>query len=178
MFSDIKDRMKKTVESTEREFAKIRAGQATPAILSDIMVDYYGVSTPISQVANITAPEPRVLLVSPWEKTMLEEIEKAILAANIGISPLRDGDLVRCPLPILTEERRLELTRVVRKHAEEGKIAIRNIRREANDSVRKDKEMSEDEIKKAQEYIQKITDTHIELIDKATQEKEQDLLQV
>lgn len=178
MFSEIEIKMQKAVEVTEREFAKIRAGQATPAILSDIKVDYYGVPTPISQVANITAPEPRVLLVSPWERTMLEDIEKAILAANIGISPQRDGSLVRCPLPILTEERRLELSKVVRKHAEDGRIAIRNIRRDANDALKKDKEISEDDAKKGQEEIQKLTDKYIALIDNATSVKEKDLLKV
>ena len=146
--SDYSEKMSKAIEATEREFSKIRAGQASPAILNDVRIDYYGTPTPISQVAKVSVPEPRMLLVSPWEKTMVDPIEKAILAANIGLTPMKDGNCIRVTLPILTTERRQELAKLARKHAEEGRVAIRNIRRDANDALKKNKEMPEDEVKK------------------------------
>ena len=121
--SDYEQKMQKAIESTEREFSKIRAGLATPAILNDVRIDYYGTPTPISQVAKISVPEPRMLLVTPWEKTLVDPIDKAILAANIGVTPMKDGNCIRVTLPILTQERRQELAKVARKHAEEGRVA-------------------------------------------------------
>ena len=141
-------------------------------------VDYYGTPTPISQVAKISVPEPRMLLVTPWEKPLVDTIEKAILAANIGVTPMKDGNCIRVSLPILTSERRQELAKVARKHAEEGRVAIRNIRRDANDSLKKNKEMPEDEVKKQQDEIQKATDKYIAKIDAILAEKEADLLKV
>ena len=138
--SEYSEKMDKAIEATEREFSKIRAGQASPAILNDVRIDYYGTPTPISQVAKVSVPEPRMLLVSPWEKTMVDPIEKAILAANIGLTPMKDGNCIRVTLPILTAERRQELAKIVRKHAEEGRVAIRNIRRDANDAIKKNTE--------------------------------------
>ena len=135
--ADYTEKMDKAIEATEREFAKVRAGKATPAILNDVRVDYYGTPTPISQVAKVSVPEPRMLLVTPWEKTMVDPIDKAILAANIGLTPMKDGNCIRVSLPILTTERRQELAKIVRKHAEEGRVAIRNIRRDANDAIKK-----------------------------------------
>lgn len=177
--SEYIQKMEKAVESTLREFSKIRAGQASPAILSEIRVDYYGTPTPISQVAKISVPEPRMLLVSPWEKPMVDAIDKAILAANIGVTPMKDGNSIRVALPILTTERRQELAKVARKHAEEGRIAIRNIRREANDGLKKkEKELSEDDIKNQLEEVQKMTDKYIAEIDRILQEKESDILKV
>lgn len=176
--SDYEQKMQKAIESTEREFSKIRAGLATPAILNDVRIDYYGTPTPISQVAKISVPEPRMLLVSPWEKTMVDAIDKAILAANIGLTPMKDGNCIRVTLPILTQERRQELAKVARKHAEEGRVAIRNIRRDANDAIKKDKEMPEDEAKKQQDEIQKATDKYIAEIDRLLAEKEADILKV
>lgn len=176
--SDYEQKMDKAIEATEREFSKIRAGLATPAILNDVYVDYYGTPTPISQVAKISVPEPRMLLVAPWEKTMVDPIDKAILAANIGVTPMKDGNCIRVTLPILTQERRQELAKVARKHAEEGRVAIRNIRRDANDSLKKDKEMPEDEVKKQQDEIQKATDKYIAKIDSILAAKEADLLKV
>lgn len=179
--SEVVVKMEKAVESTQREFVRIRAGHASPAILNDVMVDYYGTPTPIAHVANVTAPEPRTLLVSPWEKGMAEEVEKAILAANIGITPMRDGHSIRCSLPILTQERRQELVKLARKHAEDGRVAIRNIRRDANDHLKKQsKEESwpEDQLKKEQEQVQKWTDQHIALVEEMLQEKEADLMKV
>ena len=172
------EKMEKAIEATEREFSKIRAGQASPAILNDVRVDYYGTPTPISQVAKISVPEPRMLLVTPWEKPLVDTIEKAILAANIGVTPMKDGNCIRVSLPILTSERRQELAKVARKHAEEGRVAIRNIRRDANDALKKNKEMPEDEVKKQQDEIQKATDKYIAKIDAILAEKEADLLKV
>jgi ribosome recycling factor len=176
--SEYTEKMEKAIEATEREFSKIRAGQASPAILNDVRVDYYGTPTPISQVAKISVPEPRMLLVTPWEKPLVDTIEKAILAANIGVTPMKDGNCIRVSLPILTSERRQELAKVARKHAEEGRVAIRNIRRDANDSLKKNKELPEDEVKKQQDEIQKATDKYIAKIDAILAEKEADLLKV
>ena len=176
--SEYTDKMTKAIEATEREFAKVRAGKATPAILNDVRVDYYGTPTPISQVAKVSVPEPRMLLVTPWEKTMVDPIDKAILAANIGLTPMKDGNCIRVSLPILTTERRQELAKIVRKHAEEGRVAIRNIRRDANDAIKKNKDLPEDEVKKQQDEIQKATDKAIAQIDALLAEKEADILKV
>ena len=172
------EKMEKAIEATEREFSKIRAGQASPAILNDVRIDYYGTPTPISQVAKVSVPEPRMLLVSPWEKTMVDPIEKAILAANIGLTPMKDGNCIRVSLPILTTERRQELAKIARKHAEEGRVAIRNMRRDANDALKKNKDLPEDEVKKQQDEIQKATDKAIAKIDSLLAEKEADILKV
>jgi ribosome recycling factor len=176
--ADYTEKMDKAIEATEREFAKVRAGKATPAILNDVRVDYYGTPTPISQVAKVSVPEPRMLLVTPWEKTMVDPIDKAILAANIGLTPMKDGNCIRVSLPILTTERRQELAKIVRKHAEEGRVATRNIRRDANDAIKKNKDLPEDEVKKQQDEIQKATDKAIAQIDALLAEKEADILKV
>jgi ribosome recycling factor len=176
--SEYVQKMEKAVEATEREFSKLRAGQASPAILNDIRVDYYGTPTPISQIAKISVPEPRMLLVSPWEKPLMDAVEKAILAANIGVTPMKDGNCIRVALPILTTERRQELAKIARKHAEDGRVAIRNIRRDANDAIKKQKDLPEDEVKKQQDEIQKATDKYIAIIDRVLQEKENDILKV
>lgn len=171
-------KMEKAIEATEREFSRIRAGQASPAILNDVRVDYYGTMTPIANVAKISVPEPRMLLVTPWEKPLVEMIEKAILAANLGVTPMRDGMSIRVSMPILTAERRQELAKIVRKHAEEGRVAVRNIRRDAMDSIKKNKDIPEDQSKKMQDEIQKSTDKFIAKIDEITAVKEADLLKV
>lgn len=171
-------KMEKAIEATEREFSRIRAGQASPAILNDVRVDYYGTMTPIANVAKISVPEPRMLMVSPWEKPLVEMIEKAILAANLGVTPMRDGMSIRVSMPILTAERRQELAKIVRKHAEEGRVAVRNIRRDAMDSIKKNKDLPEDQSKKMQDEIQKTTDKFIAKIDELTAVKEADLLKV
>lgn len=178
MAADYEAKMEKAVEATQREFAKLRAGQATPAILNDVKVDYYGTPTPISQVAKISVPEPRMLLVSPWEKALVDAIDKAILAANIGVNPMKDGNCIRVSLPILTTERRQELAKIAKRHAEDGRVAVRNIRREANDALKKNKDLPEDEQKLQQDAIQKATDKYIEKIDRMLQEKEKDILKV
>jgi len=171
-------KMEKAVESTQREFARIRTGQASTAILNDVRVDYYGTMTPISNVAKISIPEPRMLLVTPWEKPLMELIEKAIYAANIGLSPMRDGGSIRCALPILTTERRQELAKIVRKHAEEGRVAVRNIRRDAMEQIKKQKDLPEDQVKKTQEEVQKATDKFIAKIDELALQKEAEILKV
>ena len=178
MAEEYVQRMEKAIEATEREFTKIRAGQATPAILNNIRIDYYGTPTPIPQIAKVSVPEPRMLLVSPWEKSMVDVINKAILAANIGVYPMMDGNCIRVALPILTSERRQELAKIARKHAEEGRVAIRNIRRDANEAIKKIKDLPEDEVKKLQEEIQKTTDKFIADVDRILQEKENDILKV
>ena len=174
-------KMQKAIEATEREFSKIRTSVATPAILNNIRVDYYGTPTPIPQVAKVTVPEPRMLLVTPWEKTMVEPINRAIQMANIGVSPIMDGNGIRVAIPILTAERRAELVKIARKHAEEGKVAIRNIRRDANDAIKKlekAKEITEDESKKAQESFQKTVDKYIKSVDELRGIKEKEIMEV
>lgn len=178
---NIKDRMEKTVESLRREWSKIRTGVANESLLDNVMVDYWGTATPVNQVAKITKPEPRVLAIVPWEKNMLQEIEKAIYAANIGLTPTNDGSMIRLNFPVLTQDRRLELVKVVKKIAEDAKVAVRNIRRDENDALKKsskDEGLSEDAVKKLLDDVQKVTDSYIAIIDKMVVEKEQDVLKV
>ena len=178
MSVELEAKMEKAVEATQREFARLRTGQASPAILNDVKLEYYGTPTPISQIATIKSPEPRMLFVSPWEKQFVDPICKAILAANLGLNPSKEGDGVRVAMPILTAERRQELAKMAKKHAEDGRTAIRNLRREANEAVKKNKEMPEDQSKREIENIQKITDKFIGLIDASLAEKEADILKV
>lgn len=178
---EIKDRMEKAVESCRREWAKVRTGNATPAILEGVMVDYYGAPTPISHVANVSIPEARVIAISPWEKEMFGPIEKAIFESNLGLTPMNDGSFIRLNLPILTQERRKELAKQARSIGEDGKVAIRNIRRDENDKLKKEgKEagLSEDLIKDELDEIQSITDSFVKRIDELTAEKEADILKV
>jgi ribosome recycling factor len=178
MAAELEAKMEKAVEATRREFARLRTGQASPAMLNDVKVEYYGSPTPISQLATIKSPEPRMLLVTPWEKQFIDPISKAILAANLGLNPSKEGDSVRVAMPILTAERRQELAKMAKKHAEDGRTAVRNLRREANDAIKKNKELPEDESKKEIENVQKITDKYVEIIDAALAEKEADILKV
>jgi ribosome recycling factor len=178
MATELEAKMEKAVEATHREFARLRTGQASPAILNDVKVEYYGTPTPIPQIATVKSPEPRMLFVTPWEKQFTDPICKAILAANLGLNPSKEGDSVRVAMPILTAERRQELAKMAKKHAEEGRTAIRNLRREANDVVKKNKELPEDQSKKEMENIQKTTDKYIGIIDAALAEKEADILKV
>ncbi|MDC9714676.1 MAG: ribosome recycling factor [Gammaproteobacteria bacterium] len=178
---DANERMNKSIASLENNFTKIRAGRANPSLLEQIQVDYYGSMVPISQVANISAEDSRTLKVSPWEKEMVAIVEKAIITSDLGLNPQTVGQVMRIPLPPLTEERRRELVRVVKDEAEQAKVAIRNIRRDANSDFKellKDKEVSEDEAHKAEENIQKITDDHIKSIDAKLNEKEDSLLEI
>ena len=162
------------------EYQTIRAGRANPHVLDKIKVDYYGTATPLQQVGNISVPEPRMLQIAPWEKSLLREIEKAILSSDIGITPNNDGTVIRLVFPELTEERRKELVKDVKKKGEEAKVAVRNIRREANDSFKKlaNEEVSEDEIKDLENEVQKLTDKYVKDIEKAVEEKSKEILTV
>lgn len=174
------DKMKKTKKSLEADLATIRAGRANPHILDKIQVDYYGVPTPLQQVANITVPEARVIQIQPWEAKMVKEISKAILTSDLGINPNTDGKSIRLVLPELTEERRKELVKDVKKKGEAAKVAIRNIRRDGNDAFKKLKgtEISEDGIKDLEDSLQKLTDKYIAEVDKAVEAKSKEVLTV
>ena len=179
--NDANDRMNKTLASLENDFSKIRAGRAHPSLLEQIHVEYYGTLVPLSQVSNITTEDSRTLKVTPWEKDMVGPIEKAVMTSDLGLNPNSMGQVIRIPLPPLTEERRKELVRVVRDEAEHARVAVRNIRRDAISDYRellKEKEISEDETHRAEENIQKITDQHIGLIDKSLSDKENSLLEI
>ena len=179
--NDANDRMNKTLASLEGDFSKIRAGRAHPSLLEQIHVEYYGTLVPISQVSNITTEDSRTLKVTPWEKDMVGPIEKAVMTSDLGLNPNSMGQVIRIPLPPLTEERRKELVRVVRDEAEHARVAVRNIRRDAISDYRellKEKEISEDEAHRAEQNIQKITDQHIDLIDKYLSDNENSLLEI
>jgi ribosome recycling factor len=181
ILEDARGRMKKTIEHLTGDFASLRAGRANPAMLDKIMVEYYGELTPLNQLANINVPEARLLVIQPWDKSSITNIEKAIMKSDLGVNPTNDGNVIRIAIPQLTEERRKDLVKVVKKRAEEARVAIRNIRREANDltkSTEKEKVISEDEAKKALDEIQKITDNYIKDIDKILQAKEKDIMEV
>lgn len=174
------EKMTKTYKNLLEEFATIRAGRANPNVLNKIKVDYYGTPTPLQQIGNITVPEPRVLQIQPWEASMVKAIEKAILTSDIGINPSNDGRIIRLVFPELTEERRKDLVKDIKKKGEAGKVAVRNIRRDANDYLKKlgKSDVSEDEIKDLEEKVQKITDKYIKDIDKAVEEKSKEILTV
>lgn len=174
------EKMKKTMGNLEEEYASIRAGRANPHLLDKLMVDYYGVPTPLQQAANITVPEARMIQIQPWEKSLIKDIEKAILASDLGLTPSNDGNSIRLVFPELTEERRKELVKDIKKKGENAKVAVRNIRRDANDGVKKLKgtEVSEDEMKQLEDQIQKMTDNFIKEVDKAVEEKSKEILTV
>lgn len=178
---DAEDRMNKTIAILEDSFSKIRAGRANPSLLEQVSVEYYGSIVPISQVSSVVAEDSRTLRVTPWEKDMVAPIEKAILVSDLGLNPQTMGQVLRIPFPPLTEERRRDLVRVVKEEAEHAKIAIRNIRRDANSDFKellKEKEISEDEARRAEENIQKITDDHVRLADEKLHHKENSLLEI
>ncbi len=180
IFKDADERMRKSVEHVQQELARIRTGRATPALLDVVKVEYYGSRVPLNQVATITAPEPRLLVVQPWEKRIIGDIERAILESDLGLTPSNDGNVIRIPIPELSEERRQELTKLVKKYCEEGRIAVRNVRRDANDHVKKlekNHEISEDERDRALDKIQEITNKHIEEIDQLLAIKEKEILE-
>lgn len=174
------DKMQKTYDFLSSDLAAIRAGRANPHVLDKIKVDYYGTPTPIQQVGNITVPEPRMIQIAPWEKSLIKEIEKAIMMSDVGITPSNDGSLIRLVFPELTEERRKDLVKDVKKRGEENKVAVRNIRRDGNDAFKKlaKAEVSEDEIKELEEDLQKLTDKFIKEIDKLVEEKSKEILTV
>lgn len=172
-------KMNKTMDNLREEYSNIRAGRANPHLLDKLKVDYYGMPTGLQQVANISVPEARVIMIQPWESKMIREIEKAILASDIGITPSNDGKVIRLTFPELTEDRRKELSKDVKKKAEEAKVAIRNIRRDANDAIKKaGKDISEDEVKKMETDAQKMTDKFIEDVDKIAADKTKEIMTV
>ncbi len=179
--AEAEERMNKSAEALKRELATLRAGRATPALLDKIQVDYYGAMTPLNQMANISAPESRMLLIQPWDKGAMKGIEKAILASDLGLSPTNDGTVIRIAIPQLTEERRKELVKIVRKKSEDAKVAVRNIRRDLNDEIKKlekNHEVSEDDAKNGLDDAQKLTEKSIKKLDEITAAKEKEIMEV
>lgn len=174
------DKMKKAIDYLEQDYASIRAGRANPHVLDKIRVDYYGTPTPIQQVGNVTVPEARIIQIAPWDKSMISKIEKALLTSDIGINPSNDGNTIRLVFPELTEERRKELAKDVKKKAEDAKVAVRNIRRDGNDAFKKlaKTEISEDEIKQLEEELQKLTDKYVKDIDTVMEAKSKEIMTV
>jgi ribosome recycling factor len=175
---DARDRMNKAIVHASNELVKIRAGKASPSMLDGIIVPYYGVNSPLNQVASVTAPEARTLFIKPWEKQLIPEIERAIMAANIGLTPQNDGQQVIINIPMLTEERRKQLVKQVHGECEQGKISVRSVRKETNESLNKIKGASEDDIKNAEEEVQKLTDDSIARIDALMKKKEIEIMTI
>lgn len=178
---DAASRMDKSIESLKKGFLKIRTGRAHPSLLDQVVVSYYGSDTPLSQVANVSVDDSRTLAVTPWEKSMMPAIEKAIMSSDLGLNPVTHGNIIRVPLPMLTEERRRDLVKVVKAEAENGRVAIRNVRRDANNEIKealKEKVISKDEAHAGEEKIQKITDQYIKQVEKLLEDKEADLLSI
>lgn len=185
MYKDLiiksEESMKKSISFLKEELATIRAGKANPKLIDKIQVSYYGTMTPLNQIANISVPEPRMLLVQPWDANALKDIERAILTSDLGINPTNDGKMIRLMIPVLTEERRKELLKVVKKEIENSKIAVRNIRRDTNDEIKKlekQSEISKDDLKRAEEEMQKLTDRYVSIIDDIFKDKEIEILEV
>jgi len=181
VLASMKSNMDKTIDSLRKEYQKVRTGRASTALLDDIKVIYYDTPTPINQVAAVAVPEPRVITLQPWESKMIPVIEKAILNANIGLTPANDGKLIRLPLPPLTEERRKEIVKQLKKMAEEGRIALRNIRRDAIESLKKlekDKKISEDDLKRGEKEVQDVTNTYTAKVDEILASKEKEVMEV
>ncbi|MDK2844923.1 MAG: ribosome recycling factor [Enterococcus sp.] len=181
IFNEAKDKMHKAAENLQRNLGQIRAGRANASLLDRVQVTYYGVPTPLNQMASITIPEARVLMITPFDKSMVQEVEKALLASDLGITPTSDGNVIRLVIPQLTEERRKELAKEVKKEAEQAKVAIRNIRRDAIDEYKKQQknsEITEDDLRSAEKDIQDLTDESIKELDKIASDKEKELLEV
>ncbi|MBK7228287.1 MAG: ribosome recycling factor [Ignavibacteriales bacterium] len=181
LIKDANNRMDKTLEALRSELAKVRTGKATTALLDGVKVDYYGTLTPVNQVANVTVLDQHTLSITPWDKGMVQIIDKAILEANLGFNPISDGTNLKIPIPALTEERRKDFVKLVKKFGEDAKVAIRNVRRDANEHLKKeekDKKLSEDDLKHSEDEVQKLTDTHIKLIDDILKHKEKEIMEV
>jgi ribosome recycling factor len=181
IFEDLKDRMGKAIESLKREYSRLRTGRASISLLDGIRVSYYDTPTPLNQMASLAVPEPRLIVIQPWDKTAIEDIEKAILKSELGLTPINDGKVIRISIPPLTEERRKELVKVARKMSEENKVAIRNIRRDANEmlkDLKKEKEITEDDLYRSQEEVQKATDQFISQVDELCAAKEKEILEI
>lgn len=181
IISNCEEKMLKTIESLKKDFSNIRTGKANPNILNSVMVSYYGVPTPVSQVGSVSVPDPQSIVVKPWDKSILKDIEKAIQTAGLGLNPQNDGELIRIHIPPLNEQTRKDLVKQSKKVAEDNKVAIRNIRRDGMESLKKlekDSLISEDELKRHSDQVQKLTDKYIENIDKIAKEKEQDIMSI
>ncbi|WP_208592547.1 ribosome recycling factor [Gracilibacillus suaedae] len=181
LMKETREKMDQAVKAYSKNLATVRAGRANPALLDSVQVEYYGALTPLNQLASISVPEARLLVITPFDKSTVSDIEKAIQKADLGLSPSNDGNVVRISIPPLTEERRKDLVKVVGKYAEESKVQIRNIRRDTNDQLKKDEkngDLTEDELRGFQDDVQSITDTHIQKIDELTKEKEQEIMEV
>jgi len=181
IIANCKAKMDKSVEHTREQLSVIRSGKATPSLLNGVMVEYYGTQTPLNQLAGVSAPEARLLAVIPFDKTALAEIEKAIISSDLGLNPNNDGSMIRIPIPVLTTERREDLVKLARKYAEDGRISIRGVRRDANDQLKKaekDKEISEDESHRAADLVQKDTNTHIASVDELLKKRESEIREV
>ncbi|WP_366921665.1 ribosome recycling factor [Metallumcola ferriviriculae] len=179
--NDAKNRMDGAIEVLKGELSTLRAGRANPALLDKIQVEYYGVPTPLNQVGNISAPEPRLLLVQPWDKSIIGEIEKAILKSDLGLNPNNDGNVIRIAIPQLTQERRQELVKFVKKKGEEAKVSVRNVRRDANEQLKKEEkngDISEDDLRGTLDDVQETTNKHIEMIDQVVEHKEAEVMEV
>ncbi len=173
--------MDKAVKALKKEMTKVRTGRASTSLLDDVRVDYYGVPTPLSQVATLSAPEPRLMTVQPWEKNLIPEIEKAIFKADLGLTPSSDGQLIRLPVPALTEERRREMVKIIKRMGEEAKVSVRNARRDANDTLKmleKENEITEDDLKRSEKDVQQLTDEFVAGIDSVVQNKENEVMEV
>ncbi|MGI8315120.1 ribosome recycling factor [Halobacillus mangrovi] len=181
VINETKQQMEQAVQAFSRQLATVRAGRANPSILDNVYVDYYGAATPLNQLAQVGAPEPRLLVITPYDKSAIAEIEKAIQKADLGLSPSSDGNVVRINIPALTEERRKDLSKVVGRYSEEAKVQVRNIRRDSNDRLKKlekNGEMTEDDLKSYLEDVQKATDEHVDKIDKLAKAKEEEIMEV
>ncbi|WLR46922.1 ribosome recycling factor [Halobacillus litoralis] len=181
VINETKQQMEQATQAFSRQLATVRAGRANPTILDNVYVDYYGAATPLNQLAQVSAPEPRLLVITPYDKSAIAEIEKAIQKADLGLSPSSDGNVVRINIPALTEERRKDLAKVVGKYSEEAKVQIRNIRRDSNDRLKKlekDGELTEDDLRSYQDDVQKVTDQHVEKIDQLAKTKEEEIMEV
>ncbi|MEJ5300716.1 MAG: ribosome recycling factor [Thermodesulforhabdaceae bacterium] len=180
IFDDAKERMDKTLKTLEQEYKRLRTGRASPSLLEGIKVEYYGTPTPLNQLATITVPEPRTIMVQPWDQSVISDVERAILKSDLGLNPSNDGKIIRVHIPPLTQERRQELVKHIKKMAEEAKVAVRNIRRDANEmlkDLKKEKQISEDEQFKGQDQIQKLTDDYIKKIDQLFEKKEKEIME-
>ena len=181
VLKDGRDAMEKAIKALRRDMARVRTGRASISLLDDIKVDYYGNPSPLNQVASLSVPEPRLITIQPWEKNLIPEIEKAILKSDLGLNPSSDGQLIRLPIPALTEERRKEMAKQVRRMGEDAKVSIRSARREANDTLKlfeKEKEISADDLKSGEKEVQQLTDDYVAKVDAVVKEKEQELMEI
>jgi len=181
VFQDCRERMEKAIETLQKDFSKLRTGRASTTLVEDVQVDYYQMPTPLNQLASISIPDSRSILIQPWDKSSIGNVEKAIMKSELGLNPINDGKTIRINIPPLTEERRKELAKIAKKYTEDTKVAIRNIRREANDALKKrknNKDISEDDMYSGQEEVQKITDEYVSKAEKAREDKEKEIMEL